>query len=385
VSVGLNMRPGQVVVIFCLIEHAPLAREIARAAFRAGARRVDHMYNDRHFTRAHIELGPPDTLDETSPILTGMQKMLEDEQCAFVQISGEPHPTLLSNLDGRLVGKARPRAYVAEWSRLVGERKVNWTIVPFATAAWARQVFGEPDVERLWEAIEKAIRLDHKDPVAEWRRHVERLRNVANALNERQFDSLHYRGPGTDFTVGLLPSSRWDGAETVTTFGVEHIANIPTEEVYTSPDRRRADGTLRSTRPLDMRGAMVLDLEFVFRDGRIVEVNASQGADIIRGELQADANASMLGEVSLVDGASAVGQLGLTFYNTLFDENATCHIAYGDGFEYAVHDEADRATGLNQSSVHTDFMVGGPEVEIEGKERGGGWVPVIRDNEFQIV
>lgn len=384
VAVGLNMQPGQIVVVLAMPAHAALAREIARAAYRAGARRVDPFYVDRHFTRAHVELGSPETLGEMPPTYSAMLKMLEEERAAFVQVSGEPDPELFAGLDGRLVARATPREYVATWSRLVGERKVNWTIVPCATEAWARQVFGRPDVEALWTAIEKAIRLDRDDPVAEWSRHVERLSEIARALNERHFDALRYRGPGTDFTVGLLPSSRWDGAETTTTFGVSHVANMPTEEVYTSPDRRRAEGRLRSTRPLQLLGSMVRDLEFEFRAGRIVEVRASEGADVVRGQLAIDENAPRLGEVSLVDGSSAVGQLGLTFCNTLFDENATCHVAYGDGFEYCVDDEADRAAGLNESAVHTDFMVGGPEVEIDGKERTGSWVPVMRQNEFQL-
>lgn len=269
-------------------------------------------------------------------------------------------------------------------ARTVNEKAVNWRIVPVPTPAWARQVFGEPDVEALWIAIEKSVRVDRDDPVGAWREHVARLRRIAAALTERRFEALHYRGPGTDFTVGLLPSSRWDGADSKTTFGVTHVPNLPTEEVFTSPDRRRAEGRLRSTRPLDMRGTIVRDPELEFRDGRIVGVNASSGADVVRAEIAVDENASRLGEVSLVDGSSEVGKLGLTFYNTLFDENATSHIAYGAGFTFAVENEADRAAGLNESAVHTDFMVGGPDIEISGQERGGAWVSILRDNEFQI-
>jgi aminopeptidase len=239
-------------------------------------------------------------------------------------------------------------------------------------------------MDALWMAIEKAVRLDRTDPVAAWRLHLARLRRIANALNDRHFESLRYRGPGTDFTVGLLPSSRWVGGDTRTSFGVTHVPNLPTEEVFTSPDRRRAEGSLRSTRPLDVRGTIVRDLEFEFRAGRIVNVNASTGADVVRGELSIDENASRLGEVSLVDGSSEVGKLGLTFYNTLFDENATCHVAYGNGFAFCVGEEVDREAGLNSSSVHTDFMVGGPEVEIDGMDRKGMWVPILRGDEFQI-
>ncbi len=384
VSVGANVQPGQNVVVYGMVEHAPLVREIARAAYRIGARRVDPFYIDRHMTRALIEFASDDALGASRPWELAMVNALPAEGDAFVQISGEPDPDIFAGLDERRVGKARAREYVAAWSRIVGEKTVNWTIVPYATPGWARQVFGESDTDALWSAIEKAIRLDRPDPVDEWRRHAARLRLIANALNERRFEALRYRGPGTDFEVGLLPSSRWDGAEATTTFGVSHIPNLPTEEVFTTPDRRRAEGTLRSTRPLQRLGTLIRDLEFQFHDGRIVRVEASTGADVVRTEVAADDGASRLGEVALVDGASAVGKLGLTFYNTLFDENASSHVAFGSGFDFCVEDAADRAAGLNVSSVHVDFMVGGPEVEVDGKEPGGGWIPVLRDEVFQL-
>ncbi len=384
VEVGANVQPGQLVVILGFVENAPLMREIARAAYRAGARYVDAEYSDRHLDRARIELGPVDQLDYSAPWLLNMLQTLERERGACIQVSGEPEPQLLSDLPGDRVAKARPWQVFTEWLRMVNDQAVNWTIVPAPTAAWALQVFGTPDVDALWSAVEKAVRLDHPDPVAAWRQHVARLRRVADALNERHFEELRYRGPGTDFTVGLLPSSRWDGADSTSSFGVTFVPNIPTEEVFTTPDRRRAEGRLRSTRPLDIRGTTVRDLEFEFRDGRIVNVKASSGADLVRGELAVDEGASRLGEVSLVDGSSAVGKLGLTFYNTLFDENATSHVAYGSGFTFAVADEADRAAGLNDSAVHTDFMVGGPDIEISGRKAGDGWVPILKDNEFQV-
>lgn len=384
VSVGAKVQPGQRVVVMGHPEYAPLMRAAARAAYGVGARRVDAFYLDNHFRHASIELGPEESLDETPPWFMAMMQTLEAEHCALIRVGHDPEPELFSDLDGRRVGKAVPREYLAEWGRVVGNRSVNWVIVPAVTAAWAQKVFGKPDVEALWQAVEKSMRLDNADPIAAWRAHVARLRDIANALNERHLGALRYKGPGTDLTVGLLPSARWDAAETTTSFGVSHIANMPTEEVYTSPDCRRTEGKVRCTRPLQLQGTVVEDLEFEFRDGRIVEVRASAGAEVVRAELETDDNATRLGEVSLVDGSSAVGQLGITFYDTLFDENATCHIAYGNGFAYCVEDEADRIVGLNTSSVHTDFMVGGPEVAIDGKDPSGRWIPIIRDNEFRV-
>jgi aminopeptidase len=384
VSVGANVQPGQLVVVTGTVEHAPLMREIARAAYRAGARQVEAVYQDRHFTRALIELGPEETLGATAPWLLTMMKTLSAECGAYIQVTADAEPTLFANLPSTKAGKWRPRELATEWGRVIGDRSVNWTIVACPTPGWAQQVFGKPDVEALWDAVEKAVRLDREDPVAAWQEHAAKLKRTAAALTQRRFDSLRYRGPGTDFTVGLLPSSRFVAADSVTTFGVSHIVNLPTEEVFTTPDCRRAEGKLRSTRPLDLRGILVRDLEFEFHEGRIIKVKASAGEDGVRAQLAVDANANRLGEVSLVDGSSEVGKLGLTFYNTLFDENATCHIAYGAGYSNGIEDEADREAGMNNSAVHTDFMVGGPDVEVDGKEPGGAWVPILRSNEFQI-
>lgn len=383
VRVGANVQSGQLVVISGMVENAPLMREIARAAFRAGARRAEAGYRDMHFARALIEMGPDEALSETMPWDLAMLRELVANQGAFIQVSGDPEPTLLSDLDGKRVARAQPNDLLAEYMRAVGDNLICWTIVPAPNPGWAREIFGTPDMDALWQAVEKAVRLDDPDPIAAWRRHIARLQAIADELTARRFDALRYRGPGTDFTVGLLPTSRWKSAGERSAFGVEYVPNLPTEEVFTSPDPRRAEGTLRSTRPLQLAGAMIRDLEVEFRDGRIVRVDASSGADVVRGQIAIDENASRLGEISLVDGSSAVGRLGITFFNTLFDENATCHVAYGSGFAFCVEDEADRAA-VNDSAVHTDFMIGGPEVEIDGQERAGAWVPILRNNEFQI-
>ena len=379
-----NVGEGQIVVVNALVEHAPLVRAVTRAAYQAGARWVGTRYSDAHVRRALIELAPEDSLSWTPPWALTELETLAKEDGTLISITGDAEPNLLADLDGGRVGRARPLAMVKAMHELQNRNLIGWTIVPGPTGGWARQVFGEPDENRLWEAVEKALRLGEPDPVAAWSRRLRQLKSVAERLNERRFEAVRFRGPGTDLTVGLLRSSTWRTAEHTTARGRRNVVNLPTEEAFTSPDRRRAEGVVRSTRPLSVGGRTVEGLELRFQAGEVVEVKASSGADVIEAQLATDASAGRLGEVAVVDGSSGVGQLGIVFCNTLLDENATCHLAYGLGFVSCVEEEQDRRKGLNSSAVHTDFMVGGPEVDVDGLERGGASVPILRDDVFQI-
>ena len=391
VRVGSNVEEGQIVAISGLIEHAPLVRALARAAYAAGARWVEVRYIDMHVRHAFVESAPDDMLDWSPPWRIAEVEELGRQKAAAISVTGDPEPDLLADLEGSRVGRALPRELMKIGTRLqLDEELFNWTIVAYPNEGWAATVFGEPDVERLWEAVAFTVRLDEPDPVAAWREHMDQLARRATALNDRRFDSLRYRGPGTDLTIGLLPDARWEAARFRTSWGRDHVPNMPTEEVYTTPDRTRTSGTVRSTKPLPLLGTVVRDLEVRFEAGRIVGVDASAGADVVRGQLELDENAPFLGEVALVDGSSRVGQTGIVFYDVLFDENATSHIAYGAAISRVVEgagrqsDEERIARGVNASPVHTDFMIGGPEVDIVGVTKDGTEVPIIRDDRWQL-
>jgi aminopeptidase len=391
VEVGSNVGEGQVVWVSALPEHAPLARAVARAAYERGARYVDVDYSDQHVRRARIQLAPDDSLGWTPPWVLAKVDHIAEEHGALIQIVGDPEPELLADLDGTRVGKTRMRELAERYVKATNRRLINWAIVAYPTEGWAKAVFGEADVERLWDAVASATRLDEPDPVEAWRTHIDLLAARAKLLNERAFDSLRFRGPGTDLSVGLIRGATWRTALDETVDGRRHVVNMPTEEVFTTPDRRRTSGIVRSTMPLALSGNVVRDLEIRFEDGRAVEVNASSGADLIREQLRQDENACMLGEVALVDGDSRVGRSGLVFLNTLFDENASCHIAYGAGILDAIPGGGEKSeeelaeVGFNDSTIHTDFMIGGPEVEVDGVESGGATVALLRGNAWQLT
>ena len=381
VRVGANVQPGQEVFLSADVEHRDLVRALTRQAYRAGAAYVHVLYNDMHVRRAMIELGP----DEALTYSPGWRKVFSESMSgnALIATTGDAEPELLSDLDGERVGRAVPRELVEIRMRQMTENSVNWVGVGAPNAGWATQVFGEPDVERLWEKVGFCMRLDEQDPVAAWQEHLARLEERSRSLNELHADALRYRGPGTDLTVGLLPNVRWMSGSTDTASGIRYVANMPTEEVFTSPDARRAEGTIRSTMPLALFGQIIRGLELTFEQGRAVRVEAETGADLVRSHFATIENANRLGEVALVTGESRVGESGTLFYDTLFDENATCHIAYGMGLPFLVDGEPPE--GLNMANMHVDFMVGGPELEIDAVLADGTAVPLIRDETWQLA
>jgi aminopeptidase len=381
VRVGVNVQPGQRLAINCLVEHAPLARAAAREAYAVGACYVDVLYNDQHVRRPHIEYASDEALGWSPPWLVKRLDDLGEDGGAMLAITGNPEPELFADLDGGRVARARMRE-LSEASLRLSDGRCNWSIVAFPNEGWARTVFGEPDVDRLWQAVATAVRLDEPDPVEAWQRHIADLAGRAAILNERSFDALRYRGPGTDLTVGLLPGSVWTAALDESQ-GIEHVANMPTEEVFTAPDARRVDGTVRASYPLQLQGTIVRGLELRFAGGRAVEVRADEGEDLVRTHITTDDGAARLGEVALVDGSSRVGRTGIVFYDTLFDENAASHIALGTAILSTVagalelSPEARHDQGINHSSIHTDFMIGSPDLLVAGLTAAGEEVAIL--------
>ena len=388
VQVGCNLQRGQTLAVNALAEHAPLARAVAEEAYAAGARYVDVYYGDQHVRRACIEYASDEAIGFSPPWLVERIRHIGEIGGALVSITGNPEPELFADLDGARVGRARMRE-LGEESLKLTDGLSNWTIVPYPNEGWAQTVFGEPDVERLWAAVETAVRLDEPDPVAAWREHIAKLQRRADSLNEHRFDQLRYRGPGTDLTIGLHPEGEWKAALDVSR-GIEHVANMPTEEVFTAPDARRVDGVVRSTLPLQIQGTIVRDLTVRFEGGRAVDVRAATGEDVMRTHVATDEGAARLGEVALVDADSRVGKTGLVFYETLFDENASSHIALGASIVNAVSwaqklsREERSARGLNHSSIHTDFMIGSKELEVDGVDLQGNVVPILRHGDWQL-
>jgi aminopeptidase len=380
VRFAANVQPGQVVSVNCFPEHASLARAIAAAAYEAGARFVDVNYADQHVKRELIRHAPEEALSWSPPWHLARLEHLHEQHGALIGITGDPNPGLLADLPGDRVGQAHPKALMELLVEVIAARTINSTVVGCPTAGWAQRIFGAPDVDRLWELVAHAVRLDDPDPVAAWNVHNERLRERAVALGERRFDAIRFHGGGTDLTVGLLPTSKWILSARETVDGTAFVGNVPTEEVWTTPDPTRVDGRVRATRPLAIAGLVVEELELRFAGGRATDLRASTGEDAVRSQLETDAGAARLGEVALVDGTSRVGSLGVTFYDTLFDENAASHIALGACYPAAIED----GKGGNASSIHTDLMIGGPEVDVDGLDGEGSAKPLLRGGDWVL-
>jgi len=387
VNFGANVQAGQILDIGTGLGKEELTRALTASAYRRGAKFVDVYYWDPHLKRARVQYAADDVLDFVPSWYGERTLQLGEERGAAISLSGPLEPHLFDDLDPERLGRdVFPR--IKEWSTVINARTVNWCVAPGPSAKWAQLVHPDLDVdaalEKLWDQVDHVCRLDEDDPEAAWQERSSALKGVAERLTERTFDAIHLEGGGTDLTVGLLPTSRWIGGGEETVDGVRHMANLPTEEVFTSPDPERVEGIVRATKPLYTQGRIIEGLTVRFEGGRAVQLEAGSEAEaeIMRTLVAQDEGGTRLGELALVDREGRIGPLDTVFYDTLLDENAASHIALGSAYEYAAGAE-DRER-LNKSSIHVDFMIGSADVDVIGITHDGEQVPVLRDATWQL-
>ncbi|MGH3078199.1 MAG: aminopeptidase [Gaiellaceae bacterium] len=383
---GANVQAGQLVGVTSFIGKEGLTRRIAHAAYARGAKYVDVLYFDHWVKRERIAGADEETLDYIPPWMSERLLHLSDQHAAWISLSGPHAPRALEGLDPARAGRDRLPS-LPQVGQVVNRMTTNWTIVPAPTRAWAEAVHPDAPPEdaydRLWEAVAHICRLDADDPGGAWVERVATLKSNAARLTERRFDAMRLRGPGTDLTVGLLPSCRWKSGDQETVDGVRHFPNLPTEETFTTPDPERVDGHVTATLPLELSGSVISGIRVEFSGGRAVKIDADRGAEALRAVAAKDEGASRLGELALVDGEGRIGPLETVFFDTLIDENAASHIALGNGYDHPVEDPADKAQ-INASTVHVDFMIGSPELEVDGITGAGDVVPVLRQGTWQL-
>jgi len=401
VKVGLNIRAGQRLIITLMstrgVPHqfAPLVREVAKAAYGVGAKYVEVLWGDEEMLRLRAQYAPRDSFDEyPTHTIDAIMNMVNNGD-ALLSIAGA-NPDLLGGLDPEVVGMMQTRHLnvASKVSERVTTNAINWCVVAAAGEEWAKKIFPDLPVdkaqEKLWQAIFETTRIDQPDPIKAWQKHIVILRERAQYLQSKQFTALHYKGPGTDFTLGLPNGHLWISAQSMAQNGVVFTANMPTEEVFTLPDRNRADGVISATFPLSYGGTLISDFQVTFEGGRITKVTAKQGEAVLQKLIDTDEGSRHLGEVALVPASSPIGKRGHLFYNTLFDENASCHIAIGRAYRFTLtggaelNDDEFITAGGNVSLNHVDFMIGSSQMDIDGILKDGSREPVMRQGEWAI-
>jgi aminopeptidase len=393
IKVGLRLERGQNLLVTAPTVALPLVRKVAEYAYKAGAGLVTPILSDEAITLMRYRFGPDESFDRAADWLyEGMSKAFAANTARLAIVAD--NPMLLSGEDPAKVAranKANSIAYKPALERIVNF-DINWNIIAYPSPSWARLVFPQDEedvaVARLADAIFSASRVDRDDAVAAWQAHNEILRRRREWLNAQRFGALHFSGPGTDLTVGLADGHEWQGGGSTAKNGITCNANIPTEEVFTTPHARRVDGHVVSTKPLSYQGSLIENIAVRFEEGRIVEAKATRGEQVLNKVLDTDEGARRLGEVALVPHSSPISKSGLLFFNTLFDENAACHIALGQCYSKCFVDgtklapEQIAAQGGNTSLIHIDWMIGSDKIDIDGLYADGRRVPVFRRGEW---
>ncbi len=393
VEVGVNVQEGQIVVIRTPVEGAIFARELTRCAYEVGAKRVIAEYSDEQVGKLTYTYASEETLGEFPDWEVLKYETLVKENAAFISINAGD-PDLLRDIPSSKISTAQKASGKAlgVFRKAISNSDVCWCVVSIPTPSWSKKLFPHLDEkkaeETLWEKIFSATRVNEQDPVAAWKKHTDDTANRCKFLNQKRIKSLHYKGPGTDLTVELPKQHKWEGAGDFSTKGTYFVANMPTEEVYTMPHKYSAEGILASTKPLVYGGNLIEDFSFTFKKGKIVDFDARVGKEILGKLLETDKGSCYLGEVAIVPNSSPVSKAGIIFFNTLFDENASCHFAIGSSYPTNIEggtkmsEEELEKVGANTSITHNDFMVGGPQLNITATTWEGEIFKVLENGEW---
>ena len=391
---GVNVQDNHTVVLQISVDQAPLARLITEEAYRLGAAEVIVQWSDETIQREFLAHAATDRIENFPQYKINQTDDWIAKGASRISVVSS-NPDALAGVDAQRVAafQAANGKALVNLRKATQANKVSWTVVAAASEGWAAKVFpelatSEEQVDALWNEIFKTTRIYEENPVIAWNIHDKKLQEKAAELNEQQFTALHYTAPGTDLTIGLPKNHLWEGAGSYNARGEEFMANMPTEEVFTAPDSRRVDGYVSSTKPLSYAGTIISGMKFTFKDGKVVDFSAEQGEEALKNLLAIDEGAKHLGEVALVPDPSPISQSGLIFYNTLFDENASNHLAFGSAYAFNLQggtemsEEELAEAGLNRSQTHVDFMVGSDKMNIDGIKEDGTIVPVFRNGDW---
>jgi len=392
IKTGVALQKGQDLLLTAPIEALPLVRRVSVHAYKAGANIITPLFSDPDITLSRYLHASDESFDKAPNWLFNGMGEAFDNNTARLAIVGED-PLLLSNQDPDKVGRANKATSIAykPARERITRFDINWNIISWPGKAWAIQMFPELNPKeaqsRLADAIFSASRVDGLDPISEWKKHNINLKKWSDWLNNKNFDSLHFKGPGTDLTVGLAKDHEWMGGASMAQNGVICNPNIPSEEVFTTPHSQKVDGEVCATKPLSHQGSLIENINVKFEKGKIIEAHASKGEEVLLKVLDSDEGARRLGEVALVPDNSPIAQTGLLFYNTLFDENAACHIALGQCYTKCFKNqnltkEEIISKGGNSSMIHIDWMIGSNQVDIDGIEQDGKKIPVFRKGQW---
>lgn len=391
--VGVNLQPGQRVIISASLDAAPLVRSVTRLAYQHGARLVDVLWNDGEMDRLRIENAAPESLSEVSQWRVDARYSHFENGDAVIAIRGDD-PDLFKGLDAKAleIYQRGISAANAANSSMVAKNATPWLVVGASSQGWADKVFPDlPEDERvlaLWEIIFETTRINMDDPVAAWQAHVETLGKSSAYLNAKKYNALKLTAPGTDLTIGLPAGHIWRGGSMVSQNNITFVPNLPTEEVFTLPDRARVDGVVKASKPLSYKGILIEDFSLTFRDGKVIDIKAAKGEATLKSMIETDEGAARLGEIALAANSSPISNTNRLFYMTLFDENAASHIALGRGYRFTLDggttmsDDEFADAGGNTSLIHTDFMIGSGDMQIDGVLADGSTEPIMRQGEW---